>query len=147
MKIYNYHPEYKYFVSEGFADPSPLDPPGVWLIPAHATAVEAPNYSPGYIPVFDVDENSWRIIKDNRGIWYDTDTRMEIIVDDPNFFPLNATRKIPPEPPTPKDQKKIKWENDNWVLEDVPLPDFTPEQKLANAGLTVEELKTLLGLQ
>ena len=147
MKIYNYHPEYKYFVSEGFAEPSPLDPPGVWLIPAHATTIQAPNYSPGYLPVFDADTDSWRIIKDNRGVWYDIDTRMELMVDDPNFIPLNATRKTPPDLPATIDRKTIKWENDNWILEDIPLKTFTPEQKLAQTGLTIEELKSLLGLQ
>ncbi len=145
MKIYNYHPVYKYFVSEGFAEPSPLDPPDVWLIPAYATTIPAPNYSPGYIPIFDGD--SWRMIKDNRGVWYDIDTRMELIVDDPNFLPLNATKKKPPETPEPRERKRIKWENDNWILEDAPREELTPEQKLLDAGLTVEELKTLLGLQ
>jgi len=144
MKIYNYHPEYKYFVSEGFAEPSPLDPPGIWLIPAHATTIEAPNYSPGYIPIFDVDDNSWKMIKDNRGVWYDIDTRVESIVDDPNFKPLNMTKKIPPQL---LPGKKIKWDNNDWVLEDDPQQELTPEQKLQNAGLTIKELKILLGLQ
>ena len=144
MKIYNYHPEYKYFVSEGFAEPSPLDPPGIWLIPAHATTIEAPNYSPGYIPIFDVDDNSWKMIKDNRGVWYDIDTRVESIVGDPNFKPLNMTKKIPPQL---LPGKKIKWDNNDWVLEDDPQQELTPEQKLQNAGLTIKELKILLGLQ
>ena len=144
MKIYNYHPEYKYFVSEGFAEPSPLDPPGIWLIPAHATTIEAPNYSPGYIPIFDVDDNSWKMIKDNRGVWYDIDTRVESIVDDPNFKPLNMTKKIPPQL---LPGKKIKWDNNDWVLEDDLQQELTPEQKLQNAGLTIKELKILLGLQ
>jgi len=147
MKIYNYHPEYKYFTSEGFADPSPLDEPDVWLIPAHATMIQAPNYSPGYIPIFD--GQSWKIIKDNRGTWYDLDTRMKLWVDDPNFLPTNATRKQPPDPPEPKLRKRIKWDNasESWLIEDAPEVQLTPEQKLESAGLTVEELKILLGLQ
>lgn len=44
------------------------------------------------------------------------------IVSDENGFPVLADRK----------QEKI--------------PELTPEEKLARAGLTVEELKTLLGL-
>ena len=67
-----------------------------------------------------------------------------MIIDDPNFTPLNMTRKIPPQL---LPGKEIKWENDNWIFEDIPLQQLTPEQKLLNAGLTIEELKALLGLQ
>jgi hypothetical protein len=41
MKIFHYHPETGAFLGDGVADPSPLEP-GVWLIPAHATAEEPP---------------------------------------------------------------------------------------------------------
>jgi len=34
--------------------------------------------------------------------------------------------------------------NKNWVIET--KPEITPEEKLANSGLTIEELKGLLGL-
>jgi len=37
--------------------------------------------------------------------------------------------------------------NDGWVVEDLPPPpELTPEEKLANAGLSIEELKVLLGI-
>ena len=39
MKIYHYHPEYKYFIGSSNADESPLEP-GIFLIPAYATNIE-----------------------------------------------------------------------------------------------------------
>jgi hypothetical protein len=142
MKIYNYHPEYKYFISQTLADPSPLDPPGVWLIPAYATTEEVPEYSEGTIPIFD--GYKWKIINDNRGIWYDTQTLQPYEIQDPNEEKPNFTRIKPPEITS---NQKISWDGEKWNVEDLPPPEpLTPEQKLKNAGLTIEELKSLLGL-
>lgn len=142
MEIYNYHPEYKYFISQTLADPSPLDPPGVWLIPAHATTEPVPEYSQGFIPVFN--GTKWEIITDNRGIWYDTQTLQPYEVQDPNQEQPNSTRI---QPPIINPNQKISWDGQNWKVEDLPPPPpLTPEQKLQNAGLTIEELKSLLGL-
>lgn len=46
MKIFHFHPETGALLSEGKADPSPLEN-NVWLIPAHATAIEPPEPSDG----------------------------------------------------------------------------------------------------
>lgn len=141
MKIYNYHPEYKHFISEGLADPSPLDPPGVWLIPAHATIIEPPEYSDGFIPVFN--GNSWDIVEDKRGVYYSTLSKDVVI----NYNSLEVSEELTKEPPPEVSEGKIlKWDN-GWILEDVPsLSELTPEEKLKRSGLTVEELKELLGL-
>ncbi len=141
MKIYHYHLEYKCFICEGIAEPSPLDPPGVWLIPAHATEIEPPEYTEGFIPVFN--GTSWEVIEDKRGIYYDVESFQMIINDDPSQIIENATKIPPPEIP---EGKILKWCNE-WILEDIPPPpELTPAEKLSNAGLTIEELKTLLGL-
>ena len=51
------------------------------------------------------------------------------------------------------DEGQIGWTYDNNTFTDPnppaiqePLPELTPQEKLANAGLTVDELKTLLGI-
>lgn len=57
MKIYNYHPLTHVFISEGEADPSPLEE-GVWLIPADATDVAPPKIPVGMQAVWEGDK--WR---------------------------------------------------------------------------------------
>lgn len=45
----------------GKADPSPLDPPGTWLVPAYATDVAPPDGIPeGHVAQFV--EGEWRVI-------------------------------------------------------------------------------------
>ena len=140
MEIYNYHPDYKYFSGVSIADESPLEP-GIFLIPAYATDIKAPQYGEGFIPVFE--DNEWSITEDKRGIYYSIQTQEVIENTNPLQQPENATKEVPPEV---TEGKVLKW-NDGWVLEDIPpLPVLTPAEKLANAGLTIEELKSLLGL-
>ena len=140
MKIYNYHPDYKYFYSESEADPSPLEP-GAFLIPAYATVIEPPTCELNQIQIFN--ETSWDIIEDQRGIYYSTETREVIENDNPLETPENATKEVPPEVPG---GYILTW-NDEWVLEELPPPPvLTPLEKLQQSGLTVEQLKGLLGL-
>lgn len=140
MEIYNYHPEYKNFTAVSIADESPLEP-GVFLIPAYATDIKPPEVSESKIQVFN--DNEWNIVDDLRGTYYSTQTQEVVENYNPLQQPENTTKEVPPEVP---EGKVLKW-NDGWVLEDIPpLPVLTPEEKLANAGLTIEELKSLLGL-
>ena len=51
------------------------------------------------------------------------------------------------------DEGQIGWTYDNNTFTDAnppvvlePLPELTPQEKLANAGLSVDELKLLLGI-
>jgi len=57
---------------------------------------------------------------------------------------------IPPDPGNTDYQQYLKWlEEGNTPLPPDPIPEpepLTPQQKLEAAGLTVEELKDLLGL-
>ena len=140
MKIYNYHPDYKYFYCESDADPSPLEP-GVFLIPAHATDIKPPTCELNQIQIFN--ETSWDIIEDKRGTYYSIQTQQVIENYNPLISPENATTQQPPEV---TEGYKLTW-NDEWVLEELPPPPvLTPEEKLAQSGLTIEELKGLLGL-
>ena len=140
MKIYNYHQELKYFIGEENAFESPLEP-GVFLISAHATGIEPPSCESNQIQVFN--ESSWNVIEDNRGIYYSTETQQVIINDNPLKSPENTTKEVPPEV---TEGYKITW-NNGWVLEELPPPPvLTPLEKLTAAGLTVDELKNLLGI-
>jgi hypothetical protein len=119
---------------------APLEP-GKWLIPAHATDIEPPTCESNQIQVFN--GKSWDIIEDQRGIYYSTKTREVIENDNPLETPENATKEVPPEVP---EGYILTW-NDEWVLEELPPPPvLTAEEKLQQSGLTVEELKELLGL-
>ena len=140
MKIYHYHPEYCYFLSEDVADPSPLEP-GSWLIPAHATTVEPPTVNDDKVAIFD--GTSWSVVEDKRGVYYSTLTQELLENYNPLEEPIDSTREKPLE--ITEDQY-LTWDN-GWVINDVlPPPELTPQEKLANAGLTVEELKSLLGI-
>jgi|OM-RGC.v1.025426607 hypothetical protein len=141
MKIYNYHPEYKHFVSESIADESPLEP-GVYLIPAHATIIEPPNYESGTIPIFR--DSYWDVIEDRRGTWYRIPTGESYEVHNPFEDQINATRIAPPDLTIYLQPHEYVWEGDHWGTRLIPEP--TPAEKLKQAGLTVEELKELLGL-
>lgn len=56
--IWHYHPDTFVLLGAGQADPSPLDPPGVWLIPADATDIEPPVVPDGQQAVFD---GAWQL--------------------------------------------------------------------------------------
>ena len=140
MKIYNYHPEYKYFYCESVADESPLEP-GVWLIPAYATEIEPPKCKSNQIQIFN--GTSWDVIVDKRGTYYSTETQKPIENLNPLEYPENSTKNAPPAVP---EGKILKWDN-GWVLEDIPTPnELTPQEKLESLGLSIEDLRTLLGL-
>jgi hypothetical protein len=140
MKIYNYHPEYKTYLGSSDADPSPLEP-GVFLIPAHATELEPPQCSSCEIQVFN--ETSWDIIENCCGTYYSIPSGQSIEHNNPLTPPENTTKEQPPEVP---EGFYLEW-NEQWEIKEIsPPPILTPQQKLEQAGLTVEELKELLGL-
>ena len=141
MEIYNYHPEYRHFTGISIADESPLEP-GVFLIPACATDIEAPHYDPGTIPLFK--EDHWDVVEDRSGIWYRIPTGESYEVYNPLEDQINATRIAPPDLSIYLQPHEFVWEGDNWIVK--PISEPTPLEKLEKAGLTVEELKQLLGL-
>ena len=67
MKTYNYHPETAEFVAASEADESPLES-GVWLTPAHATALEPPLAGTDQAAIFK--SGAWEIVADHRGKTY-----------------------------------------------------------------------------
>jgi hypothetical protein len=57
---------------------------------------------------------------------------------------------IPPDPANTDYAAYLQWVEQGGTPEPAPEPvapvELTPAEKLANSGLTIEELKTLLGL-
>lgn len=157
MKIYHYHPEYRYFLFEGNANRSPLEP-GVYAIPAHATSIKPPECSLDCIQVFN--GSSWEIVDDRRGTYYCKESLDCYNVEDPCTSCDHLTKERPPFEDRAPNQI-IKW-NNGWTIENIQGPpepepiefleeenlinNMTPEEKLAMLGLTVEDLKSLLGI-
>ena len=142
MLVYNYHSETCHYLENSEeAMESPLEP-GVFLVPANATTIQPPTYEKGQIPIFQ--EGNWIVITDLRGTYYSISNQQQIINYDPTTAPEGYTNQVPPTIPA---GQELSWSNNAWVLSPIPTPPvLTPTQKLANAGLTVDELKSLLGL-
>jgi len=127
-------------VGQDDADPSPLEP-GKYLIPANATRIAPPECENGQIQIFD--GTFWSVIEDKRGIYYTAEEGSDVVFNDnPLEAPQGCTREVPPEV---GENQYLTWD-DGWVINDIVPVVLTPEQKLENAGLTVEELRGLLGL-
>lgn len=137
MKIYQFNAQYGYYVGESDAFESPRRP-GDYLIPLFATDIKPPECELGEIQI--IDGNSWKIVEDKRGIYYSTETTNVIVNDNPLEEPQNSTKEQPPEI---SEGYFLIW-NDGWVLEEIPV--LTPQQKLESLGLSVDDLKILLGI-
>ena len=137
MKVYYFDLAYGHYTGESDAFESPLSP-GDYLIPLFATDMKPPECGLGEIQIIDI--NSWKVVEDKRGIYYSTQTQEVIINENPLEAPENSTKEQPPEVP---EGHFLTW-NDGWVLEQIIPP--TPQQKLESLGLTVEDLKVLLGI-
>jgi hypothetical protein len=117
MNIYHFFSETGIFYAEGWADESPLEP-GVFLIPAHATTLRPPTATLPDVAVF------------KNGKW-----TIETLPPPPEAEPvLEPVPVFTADPLFPA----------NSPLSD--LAQLTPVEKLARSGLTVAELKSLLGL-
>ena len=113
MRIYNYAPITHEFLSEGAADESPLEP-GVYLMPANATATPPPALKPGEAAIFDGD--NWRVVADYRG-------RSVCALDADGYYAGPAelalgespdARRIMADPPNAS-IKKPKWSGKEWI--------------------------------
>jgi len=67
-----------------------------------------------------------------------------------NILRAADTAFIPPDPANTDYAAYLEWVAQGGVTEPAPepepVPELTPAEKLAASGLTVEELKTLLGI-
>ena len=138
MINYHFSPYYFHFMGAQEAFESPREP-GVYAVPLYATTIEPPECGLREIQIFN--GTSWDIVEDQRGTYYSTDGFFQIIENDnPLKAPENTTKEVPPEVP---EGHYLTW-NDGWVLEEIPV--LTPQKKLENLGLSIEDLKDLLGI-
>ena len=155
--IYNYDKQYKYFVSKAEAKKDPLEH-NMYLAPANSTCIEVPEPELGKVRIFDEENQIWKQVENTAGIYYSTspDSLGSVIEHlNPVVAPENATRT---PPPFVDDNCSLVWCNETensisvasegsesgWsVVEANPV---TPQEKLKNLGLTVEDLRVLLDL-
>jgi hypothetical protein len=126
MKIYWTHPDTREFTSVGHANESPLEP-GVFAIPADATTVEPPEPEQGHARVFK--DGAWAQVPDHRGETWWTEEGVEVVIYELGEPPEGWSNEPPPPSPPPPS----------------PIP-MTPEQRLEALGLSLADLRQLLGL-
>jgi hypothetical protein len=61
MKVYSYHKDTFIYIGNETADESQLEP-GVYLMPAHSTPIEPPEYVEGKHPKFNKELQQWELI-------------------------------------------------------------------------------------
>jgi hypothetical protein len=143
MKIYNYHPEYFYYLGSSNADESPLEP-GEYLIPAKATTKKPPEPQIDKVHIF-VDDD-WQTIDDLRGDYYSIEMESIGIYlknEDPSKQLENVTKIVPP-PKKPSEGLEWNAESEEWAI--IPEPILSTAEKLAIVGLSLDELKDALGM-
>lgn len=109
MKVYNYHPVTKEFISETDADESPLEP-GVFIIPGSATTVAAGTPADGSKRVFSTGTQLWSDVEDHRGVdIYATATGASQKVQDLGPVPAGFTLLVPGE--------NTSWNGSAWAFD------------------------------
>ncbi|EPL7529837.1 tail fiber assembly protein [Morganella morganii] len=133
MKIYNYHPLTKEFLSEGIADADPLVEDN-WLIPAHATTVPVPEIQSGHVPVFDGRE--WQQTEDHRGVnIYDITTAQKSEIKELGELPDGVTTIAP-------DVEFPKWNGKRWVTDNAAKKESDIAAAEAQKQFLISEVHT-----
>lgn len=146
--IYHYDKVGKYFLAAVTeAKKYEKAGPNYYVAPANSTPIAPPERELGKIQVFDEENQTWSQADDLRGIYWSTEQAslgMSIEIIDPVAdLPTGITTH---RPCSCGIGEHLCWDAENgcWCAE--PDVQLTAEQKLANAGLSVEELKGLLGI-
>ena len=146
--VYHYDKVGKYFLAR-VTEAKKYDRggPNFYVAPAASTPIAPPERELGNIQVFNEETQEWSQVEDLRGIYWSTEQAslgMSIeIVDPVADLPVGITTH---KPCTSLFGEHLCWDSENccWHIE--PDVQLTAEEKLANAGLSVDELKGLLGL-
>ncbi len=78
-----------------------------WLPPAKSTLKEPPAFIPNKVALFDGID--WTSEPDNRGVYYNTQTKEKIIISTPSFLDISNLTKLEP-PERYYDWTGIAWE-------------------------------------
>ena len=124
------------FLKEVKARPNPLEK-GKYLIPAGCTTIKPPTISEKEVAIFDKTKNQWMIKEDHRGeTYYNKETKEEAVInfigEIPSDFYISFTSIKPP------DEQFIKWDKNNWVIDQVLKEEYEVEIKISN----LREIKT-----
>ena len=115
MKEYNYHPQYKYYISPSDAFESPEEP-GQYLVSAYATLVEPPIVNDGQVQIYDEKTSNWSIIDDYRGLYFNVFNGTTVHNENPTLKPKNYTKIVPP---IDYDPLRYCWSEENNIWQKV----------------------------
>lgn len=131
--IYNFHSDTCEYLSEGIADPSPLED-GVWLIPACATTVKPPPTAEHEVSIFD--GVSWSIRPDWRNVaLYSVADGAPVVIDEIGKIPADVAAT---ELPRPSDVHA--WRGGRWQ-ESMELEQAILERRRAQANDAINAWK------
>lgn len=127
MKIYNYHPETKEFLSEEFAREDPLESKiqgrSIYLLPAYSTFIECPKPQEDYAWCFNEERNNWFRVPDFRGQEaYSIYNGEGVIISGLGGIPLEYTSEKP-------DVDFPIWDGKKWVTDKMAEAAFLEAEK------------------
>jgi len=136
MKIYNYSPTTKEFLSITDASLDPLETAAsgknVYLIPAHATDVAPPETGVNEIAIFN--GKGWDILPDFRGVIYWLTDRTKLIIESiGEEVPGGAFLEVPPL--TPEETAAAQAEADRIAAKAQAFIDNLPSWELVSSAV------------
>lgn len=166
VRIYHYDRKTKVLISSNEVVKDPYL--GIALVPAFATLEEPPLEVGGKCAVFNQDTNTWNLVEDNRGYYYNTKENVgsRVFNADPLVAPKDCTTVAPPELPDSDHHYIWDDETNQFLVEpyakkvSIMLGDqeveveehalltaqLPLEEKLFKLGITLGELRQGLGL-
>jgi len=146
--IYHYDKVGKYFLAV-ITEARQYDRagPNYYIAPAGSTPIAPPEREYGKIQVFNEETQEWSQVDDLRGQYWSTEEgsvgQTIEILDPVSSLPTGITTI---QPCSCGIGEHLCWDSENGCWHTEPEVQLTAEEKLANAGLSVDELKGLLGL-
>ena len=149
MREYNYDPQYKYYISSSECFKSPMDE-NEYLVSSSATLIPPPKVEKNQIQIFDLQNETWNIIDDLRGYYYNIFTGSSVYNENP-FEKPNYHTEI--KPPLDFNQDNYKWnfEYNFWErlhpiykVQESSVEKLNIEEKFKLLGISLEDLSKLI---
>jgi hypothetical protein len=149
MREYNYDPQYKYYISSSECFKSPMDE-NEYLVSSSATLIPPPTVEKNQIQIFDLQNETWNIIDDLRGYYYNIFTGSSVYNENP-FEKPNYHTEI--KPPLDFDQDTYKWnfEYNFWErlhpiykVQESEVEKLDIKEKFKLLGISLEDLAKLI---